>query len=145
MLSHEHREADHQLGADHLADQRLVVHPVEDALRVERGVLRAAHVEYVTPRDEHLVEEDGAVELVTRRRERVVLVVAVAHRRLPTHDRDTGLVDRDSAVEDLLRQDARTEERADVDPIGERRARADRLHAVDDDAVLARLHDAQRG
>ncbi len=73
VLGHQQREPDHELGPDHLPDQRLVVQPVEDALRVQRGVLGTSDVEDLLPRNEDVVEDDGAVELVTGRGQWVVL------------------------------------------------------------------------
>ena len=69
---HQDREAGQQLGAHRLAHQRMIVHPVEHALRIELGVIRIADVEDVFPRDQHVVEQHGRVEFVALGGERML-------------------------------------------------------------------------
>lgn len=97
-----------------------------------------------SPRNEHVVEDDGAFELVTGRSDRVVIDV-VTHRRLTGNHRDARIVGRTGAVEDLFALDSRAVEDADVNVVGERRSGAHGFDTVDHDAVVARLHDTQRG
>ena len=72
MLAHQDGEAGQQLRAHRLAHQRVIMSPVEHALRIELGVIRVADVEDVFPRDQHVVEYHGGVELVALRRERML-------------------------------------------------------------------------
>ena len=72
MLAHQDGESGQQLGAHRLAHQRVIMAPVEHALRIELGVVGVADVEDVFPRDQHIVEHHGGVELVALRRERML-------------------------------------------------------------------------
>ncbi len=65
------------------------------------------------------------------------------HDALAADDRHALLVCGADAVDDLVALGARTEEHAKVQKVAERRAGADRLDAVDDDALVIGRHDTQ--
>ena len=143
MLAHQDGEAGQQFRAHRLAHQRVVMAPVEHALRIELGVVGVADVEDVFPRDQHVVEHHGGVELVALRRQRMLDRIGL-DQAFAADDGDAFQVRRADAVDDLVALGAGAEEHAEMQEIAERGSRADRLHAVDEDAFVVGREDAQR-
>src|SRR3569623_1899900 len=142
MLAHQYCEAGQQFRPHRLPHQRVVMAPVEYALRVEPRMIRIADVEYVFPRDQHAIEKDGGIELVALRGERVLDRI-LRDDAFPADDGDAFRVGGADAVEDLVAFRAGAEEDTEVQIVGEGACRADRLDAVDHDAFVVRLDDAQ--
>ena len=85
----------------------------------------------------------GGVEFVALRRQRMLDRIAL-DQAFAADDGDAGQVRRADAVDDLVALGAWPEEHAEMQKVGERRRGADRLDAVDDDALVAGRDDAQR-
>ena len=135
MFAHQDGEAGKQLRAHSLAHQRIVVPPVEHALRVQLGVIGIADVEDVFPRDQHVVENHGRVEFIALRSERMLDRVG-RDKALAAHDGDAFEVRRADAIDNLVALGAGTEKYAEMQEVAERRGSADRLDAVDQDAFV---------
>src|SRR5262249_18759347 len=130
MLADQDREAGEQLRAYRLAHQRVVMSPVEHALRIEPGVVRVPDMEDVLPRDQHIVEHDGGIELIALRGERMLDRVA-RDQAFAADDRDARKIRRANAIDDLVALGAGTKEHAKMQEVGERRRGTDRLDAID--------------
>ena len=143
VLGDEDGKARHQFCPHHLADNGVIVQPVEHALRIKLGVIGITDMEHVFPGNEDVVEHGKIIELVAGRCHRMLDRI-VLHRAFPAYHRDAFGVDWGHGEDDLFGRDARPEENTDMDPVAEGDAGTDRLDAVDHDALVVGLDHAER-
>src|SRR5260370_25404572 len=72
MFGNQDGETGHQFGTHHLADDRMIMQPVEYALRIQLSVIWIADMKDVFPWDEDVIEHRQIIELITRRRQRML-------------------------------------------------------------------------
>ncbi|MCY1216123.1 hypothetical protein D9M72_279880 [compost metagenome] len=89
-------------------------------------MLGIAQVKHVRPWDEDVVEDRHAVQFVALRGKRMFNGIVLDY-ALTADDGHTRGIDRCGGKDDLVTRDTRTEEHADVDPVGKGDASADRL------------------
>src|SRR6185312_13017726 len=124
MLAYQNGKPGEQLGAHGLAHQRIIVSPIENALRVELGVVGVSDVEDVLPRDEDVIENNRGVEFVALRGKRMLRRIS-RDDTLAAHNRDPFRVGRADSVDDLVAFGARTKKYAEMQEISKGGRRPD--------------------
>src|SRR5215212_2685727 len=106
--------------------------PIEYPLRVQFCMIRVANVEYVFPRYQHVVKQNGSIQLVALGGKRMFDGI-LRDQTFATDDCDTLRVGRAHSIDDLVAFGARAKEHAEMEVISEGGSCTDRLDAINKD------------